>query len=154
MLRGSKGFTHYSQKITVPVGTSGRISFKLDLPSEYNTASKVAISNIDISNQPNYKVSIANDREIFLKNIVNKLFRFDDSVAPDRKMLSVLFKYEETSRSEVIVECVDGAVAGTDLVFDLIFKVEDNDCDFTQPQNRDLPGAARGGNLEETVTAL
>jgi hypothetical protein len=154
MIRGSRGFTFYSQTITVPVGTSGRKSFKLDLPSEFNVISKVAISNIDITNQTNYKVSLSNDREIFLKNMVNKLFRFDDGVAPDRKMLSVIAPYKETSRTEVIVECVDGAVAGTDLVFDLIFKVEDNDCNFTTQQNRDMEGAARGSDLEDTATAL
>lgn len=154
MLKGSKGFTFYSQTITVAVALSGRKSFKLDLPSEYNVITKVAISNIDISNQANYKVSLANDRETFLKNMVNKLMRFDDGVAPDQKMLSVLAPYSETARTEVIVEMVDGAVAGTPLVFDLIFKVEDNDCEFTKLQNRDMDGSDYLKDLEETATAL
>lgn len=141
----SKGYTYFSQLVTVTIGTSGKKSYKITLPTEYNMITGIGVQIINASNQPNFKVSLANTNAILLQDVVHKLMKFDDSVPPAYKLLPTQFAYKDNIEHTLVVECVDGAVAGTDLNFDIVLKLDhvNNACSVNR-KNRDFdPGSAR-----------
>lgn len=114
---------HQTVRVTIPnttaANTVSRKEFKLD--NQFKKCTGYVIHDVANTGDQKYSIAFTNSSGLFQDNVISEHIKVDKSVAPDSRFHKCEFKAQD---EKVIVDITNLAVVTSDIVIDLIFKLE------------------------------